>query len=206
MRALIRRLDLRQVTLVGHDIGGQIAYAFLRAYPAELHRVLLMNIAIPGVDPWSEVERNPSIWHFRFHAVPELPEKLVAGREAAYFDYFFDRISAKPGAIPRKARKTYVEAYARRAALHAGFEWYRAFPQDAKDNRAAGKTKVDVPVLYLRGERDPGLDLDRYVNGLRDAGLRNITGKVIAKSGHFAADEQPDQLLAVLREFLGLAA
>jgi pimeloyl-ACP methyl ester carboxylesterase len=206
VRALLRRLDLHQTTLVGHDIGGQIAYAFLRAYPTELHRVVLMNIAIPGVEPWSEIERNPYIWHFRFHAVPGLPERLVAGREAPYFDYFFDRISAKPGAIARTARKTYVQAYARRAALHAGFEWYRAFPQDRKDNLAAEKTTVNTPVLYLRGEKDSGLDLDRYVNGLRDAGLRDVKGGVVAKSGHFVADEQPNQLLNVLRQFLGLAA
>ena len=64
---------------------------------------------------------------------------------------------------------------------------------------------VDTPVLYLRGEKDPGLAVERYVDGLRRAGLRNVAGKVIAKSGHFVADEQPHQLLAVLREFLELA-
>jgi hypothetical protein len=29
-----------------------------------------MNVAVPGVDPWSEVERNPDI---AFHAIPNLP-------------------------------------------------------------------------------------------------------------------------------------
>jgi pimeloyl-ACP methyl ester carboxylesterase len=37
----------------------------------------------------------------------------------------------------------------------------------------------------------------------RDAGLRDVKGGMIANSGHFVADEQPDQLLNVLREFLG---
>jgi hypothetical protein len=45
------------------------------------------------VAPWDAVERNPHIWHFAFHAVPELPEKLVAGNERAYFDFFYDAIA-----------------------------------------------------------------------------------------------------------------
>jgi pimeloyl-ACP methyl ester carboxylesterase len=206
VRAVVRQLQLQALTLVGHDIGGQIAYAFLRAYPVELDRVVLMNIAIPGVEPWSEVVRNPYIWHFGFHAVPGLPEALVAGKQATYFRYFYDRIAAKPGAIAGKAQKTYVQAYSRPQALHTGFEWYRAFAQDEKDNLRLKDEVVNTPVLYLRGEKDPGLDLERYVRGLRDAGLRDVGGQVIPKSGHFIADEQPRQLLTALRRFMGLTS
>jgi hypothetical protein len=46
-----------------------------------------------------------------------------------------------------------------------------------------------TPTLYLRGENDPGLDLERYVNGLRDAGMRNVVGRVLPSSGHFTLDE-----------------
>jgi pimeloyl-ACP methyl ester carboxylesterase len=203
VRGAIRSLGLRDVTLVGHDAGGQIAYAYLQAYPDELGRAVLMNIVIPGVDPWSEVERNPHIWHFRFHAIPDLPEQLVAGREAAYFDYFFDTIAAKPGAVPAEARARYVEAYSRPDALRTGFEWYRAFAKDEKDN--ARRQLVSTPVLYLRGEKEQaGIDLARYVDGLREAGLQKVGGALIADSGHFAPDEQPQAVAALLRKFLGL--
>src|SRR5512147_1069134 len=33
VRSVIQTLQLREVTLVGHDVGGQIVYAFLRSYP-----------------------------------------------------------------------------------------------------------------------------------------------------------------------------
>ena len=65
---------MTDVTLAGHDAGGQIVYAYLHAYPEDLARAVIMNVAIPGLDPWDEVKRNPHIWHFAFHAVPELPE------------------------------------------------------------------------------------------------------------------------------------
>ncbi|HXP44229.1 MAG TPA: hypothetical protein VN833_28535 [Candidatus Acidoferrales bacterium] len=40
-----------------------------------------MNVAVPGVDPWSEVMRNPYIWHSAIHAIRNLPELLVRGEE-----------------------------------------------------------------------------------------------------------------------------
>jgi pimeloyl-ACP methyl ester carboxylesterase len=201
VRDVVRALDLHPLTLVGHDMGGQVAYAYLRLYPDDVERVVIMNIAIPGVEPWSEVIRNPNIWHFGFHAVPGLPEKLVTGKESAYFRFFFDRIAARPGAIDAGAQKEYVRAYSRPSALHVGFEWYRAFKQDLRDNKRF-RMAVTRPVLYLRGAKDPGLELDRYVQGLSEAGLRDVTGCVIANSGHFVADEQPRRLAMVLREFI----
>ena len=202
VRGVIAALALERVTLVGHDVGGQIVYAYLHAFPTDLRRAVIMNVAVPGVAPWSDIKRNPAIWHFTFHGIPELPETLVSGREAAYFGYFHDRLSAKPGAVSAAARKTYAEAYARPAALRAGFDWYRAFQQDERDNIAVERQTVDTPTLYLRGSKDPGLGLDRYVEGLRHGGLREVQGTEIADCGHFAPDEQPEAVAQSIERFL----
>ena len=156
VRGVIAALGLERVSLVGHDIGGQIVYAFLHAFPTDLRRAVIMNVAVPGVAPWTEIKHNPAIWHFTFHAIPELPETLVSGRQAAYFAYFYDRLSASPGGVSERAARGYAEAYARPEALRAGFDWYRAFPQDERNNIAVERQTVDTPVLYLRGTKDPG--------------------------------------------------
>src|SRR3954469_17251792 len=95
----IRAAGLDRVTLVGHDVRGQIVYAYLRESPETIERAAILDVVIPGIDPWPQVVRNPDIWHFAFHAVPHLPERLVTGRQAAYFDFFFDAIAANPAAI-----------------------------------------------------------------------------------------------------------
>jgi pimeloyl-ACP methyl ester carboxylesterase len=87
VNALIETLGLRDTTIVGHDIGGMVAYACLRAYP-DLARVAILDVPIPGVDPWDEFVRSPFLWHFALHAVPGLSERLVGDRIAEYFDYF----------------------------------------------------------------------------------------------------------------------
>jgi pimeloyl-ACP methyl ester carboxylesterase len=202
-RGVVEELELRDATLVGHDVGGMVTYAFLHRYPDELGRAVIMNTAIPGVDPWWEVERNPRIWHFAFHAVPGLPEKLVSGHEADYFAFFYDVLSARPGGVGERARRRYVGAYSTPAALHTGFDWYRAFPQDAEDNLAVRGDEVRTPVLYLRGDSEVG-DLDSYLEGLRQGGLRDVRGRLIANCGHFAIDEQPEAVARALCEFIGL--
>jgi pimeloyl-ACP methyl ester carboxylesterase len=199
VHGLIRQLGLQSVTLAGHDVGGQIVYAYLRKYPGELARAVLMNIAIPGVDPWSEVIRNRHIWHFALHAVPELPETLVSGHIRAYFDYFYDILSATREGVPAHAREAYVRAYSRPEALRTGFDWYRAFEHDERDNENV--RTVETPVLYLRGQEEQG-ELARYVRGLRAAGLRHVSGKSIPNSGHFTPNEQPREVANTIAEFM----
>ena len=71
---------------------------------------------------------------------------------------------------------------------------------------AVERQTVDTPVLYLRGNKDPGFAVDRYVEGLRHGGLTNVEAGEIADSGHFALDEQPEAVARALEHFLGLGA
>lgn len=196
---LIRVLELRDVTLVGHDIGGQIAYGCLRECPQAIARAVLMDIVVPGVDPWNKVIRNPDLWHFAFHAVPGLPEKLVAGHVADYFAFFFDAL-AGPRGVPAGDRARYAAAYARPTALQTSFGWYRAFRQDEQENKRDHGRPVRTPVLCLRGDKEYGA-LDDYVEGLRHAGCAQVESAVITDCGHFAPSEQPGQVAAALQCF-----
>lgn len=196
---LIRVLGLKNVTLVGHDIGGQIAYAALRVCPEAAARVVLMNIVIPGIDPWQEVVRNPHLWHFAFHAVPQLPETLVFGHIADYFDFFYDAL-AGPRGVSADERARFVAAYSQPTALQTGFGWYRAYRKDEEENRRDHGQPVRTPVLCLRGDRETGAITD-YVEGLRHAGCVHVVHAVIPDCGHFAPLEQPNRVAAALLRF-----
>ncbi|MER9655612.1 alpha/beta hydrolase [Mesorhizobium sp. M0152] len=200
MRGVAEACGLRQLVAAGHDIGGQIVFALLRDHPEILSGAAIMDVAIPGVAPWENVIRNPQIWHFAFHAVPALPETLVSGHQHAYFDFFFNVLSKQRASISTEARDVYAKAYFRPESLQAGFDWYRAFPEDAKANAVAPAKPIAVPVLYLRGSAEPG-DIGEYVDGLRAAGLANVEGDIIADSGHFVADENPEALAMRLARF-----
>jgi len=197
---VIKTLSLKNVTLVGHDAGGMVAYACLRCFPEHLRGVAILSTVIPGLPPWDDVIRNPHVFHFSFHAVPHLPELLVRDRQGPYFDYFFQAIAARPEAITPAARQRYAAAYASPGALKAGFDWYRAFPKDAEENRNH-KTKIDVPLLYLRGDKEGG-EMQKYLDGFRAAGITRLSGALIPSSGHFTPEEQPEAVWQALRAFL----
>jgi pimeloyl-ACP methyl ester carboxylesterase len=200
---LISTMGLREVTLVGQDVGGMIAYSYLRAYQ-DLARAVIMDVVLPGVDPWEEVLRNPYLWHFAMHMIPALPERLVQGHQEEYFGYFYDVLSHDQRRISDEARAAYAKAYAADSALTAGFNWYRTLYQDAADNRqaAAGPT-ASTPLLYLRGQRESG-NIDTYVGGLRAAGVPHVEQALVPDAGHFTQEEAPEQTWHAIARFAGL--
>jgi pimeloyl-ACP methyl ester carboxylesterase len=195
---VITGLDLRDPVVAGQDIGGMTAWQCLRRLSG-LRGVVIMNVVVPGVEPWSKVYGNPSVWHFRFHAVPHLPEAVVAGREDVYFDWFFDLMAAQRTRITPQSREAAVRAYRRPGALAAGFDFYRALPADAE---AAGNAPTDVPLLYLRGAGEWG-DIAEYADGFRAAGVANLSTAVVPDCGHYSTDENPDGVWDAVHSWIG---
>jgi pimeloyl-ACP methyl ester carboxylesterase len=196
---LMATMGLSGAVLVGHDVGGMATFAYLRRYD-DLDRAVIMNTVIPGLPPWDSVIRNPYIWHFAFHAIPKLPESLVQGRQAEYFDYFFETISVEPSRITADRRRQHASAYSSDGALKAGFDWYRTLPQDADEN-AKPTTPIATPTLYVRGDGEMGA-IEDYSDGLRDAGLQELRTGLIGNAGHFAPEESPDSVWRLISTFL----
>jgi pimeloyl-ACP methyl ester carboxylesterase len=196
---LFSSLDLEQIILAGHDVGGMVTFSFLKYFPEKILKAIIMNTAIPGIFPWEDIKRNPAIWHFSFFAVPNLPEELIAGKQRILFNYFYDTISANKNAIPESSRLHYAKAYDNPASLKTSLDWYRTFPQDEKDNGVNATN--EVPVLYLRGDKEYA-DITKYTEGLRKSGLTKVAGKLIPGCGHFAPEEQPKKVAEAIYDFV----
>lgn len=88
IRSVVVPLGLDRNSVVSHDIGIMVAYAYAARYPDKVERLVVMDAPIPGIAPWDEIVRNPSLWHFSFHG-PDA-ERLVQGRERIYLDTALD--------------------------------------------------------------------------------------------------------------------
>jgi pimeloyl-ACP methyl ester carboxylesterase len=188
----------KSIVVCGYDVGGMIAFACARDHGARIDGAVVMNTVIPGLDPWQKILSDPRIWHFAFHLLPELPETLVAGHERAYFDFFYNVMASDPQHLPDARRDAYARGYARREALQAGFDWYRAMPKDAEHN--SERKEIRTPLLYLRGDAD-GRNPDEYVPGIRNAGAINMESGVLPDSGEYAPEETPRALIEALQRF-----
>ena len=80
---LAQQLKLERVYVVGHDLGGIVAYAFARLHPEETRGVMILDVPLPGIEPWEDVKADPLLWHINFHQTPDLPEQLIAGRQGS---------------------------------------------------------------------------------------------------------------------------
>jgi pimeloyl-ACP methyl ester carboxylesterase len=90
--------------------------------------------------------------------------------------------------------------------MRAGFEYYRAFPVNAEQNKVLSETKLQIPVLALGGDIYPALGGDAPGNFALDStqGLaENVKGVIVPLSGHYIPEERPDFLVEKLAEFFG---
>lgn len=138
------------------------------------------------------------MYHFAFHNVLDLPEALVSGRKDLYLQHFYDRLGYRPGAVDVDHC---VRLYSQAGALRAGFDLYRAFEQDAADNRHSLKSggELTVPVLAFHGEISGfGAVTEPMARELAD----EVTVAEVSRTGHSLAEENPDKFVATITRLL----
>ncbi|TCM14168.1 pimeloyl-ACP methyl ester carboxylesterase [Novosphingobium sp. PhB165] len=190
-------LKVGQIDLVTHDIGNMVGFAFAAEHRDQVKAFVLMDAPLPGVGPWDEILKNPLLWHFRFGG-PDM-ERLVAGRERIYLDRFWNEFSADPAKFDEESRQHYAALYARPGAMHAGFEQFKAFDQDVKDDQAFLATgKLTMPVLAVGGDHSFGPMMAVVMR----AAATNVKEGVVRDAGHWLMEEQPGQTVSMVRTFL----
>jgi len=197
---LVTSLGFKRASVVGHDIGLMVAYAYAAQFPQETERLVLMDAFLPGIGDWKNVWLMRDLWHFHFHG--EVPLALVKGRERTYFEHFWNDFAADPKhSVPEADRRFYAKEYAKPGGMRAGFEYFKSFEQDAKDFAELGKTLLPMPVLVLTGEKASGNFLIEQAKLV----ATNVRGEVVAGSGHWLMEEAPDKVIPALTTFLSVA-
>lgn len=197
IHALAHSLGIKNVRVVGHDIGLMVAYAYAAMYSNDVEKLVVMDAFLPGVEGWEPYYNSPNLWHFRFHG--PYPEALVQGREATYFAFFWNELAAdKNHSLPEPDREAYVAAYSHPGRMRAGWAYFAAWPQTAKDFAELAKTRLTIPVLAIAGEKASAGTLFPQMKLVAD----DVTVLGLKGTGHWLMEERPSETMDALVKFL----
>ncbi len=197
---LIRKLELGNVTLVGHSMGGQIAITAALAHPDLVSGLVLVSPA--GFETFHKGQKQ---W-FREVFTPDLVRLSTVDAIRSNFATNFYR-------FPADAEYMIEDRIAMRSA--EDFRWYC----DIIPKNVRGMVDYPVydvlpeitqPVLTLFGEND-NLIPNRYLTGgrtetvARDGSSRipNSMLIMVPKAGHFVMFEKSAVVNDAIRDFLG---
>ncbi|MBI1239859.1 MAG: alpha/beta fold hydrolase [Alphaproteobacteria bacterium] len=198
-------------TLVAHDWGGALAWAYALKRPERLRRLVIVNAVHPGAFQ-REVARNPD----QAAASQYIHALRAADAETRYAanDFALLWASLAPvkasGHLSDDDERLYKEAWARPGALTGMFNWYRAMRIDPPrpDGSAAAvapydpaRLTVHVPTLVIWGEQDHAL-LPGCIEGL-DAFVPGVEILRVPEGSHWVIHERPDLVAGEIRRFSG---
>ncbi|MBC3917166.1 alpha/beta hydrolase [Undibacterium sp. CY18W] len=196
LRAVLDKLGVGQAVIIGHDIGTMVAYAYAARYPDQTTKLVVMDAPVPGIPPWEQIVRLPALWHFDFGGKDAL--RLVQGRERIYLDRFWNEFAGNPVKVDESTRAHYAKLYAAPGAMKAAFNQFLSIRKDVDDNAESMKTKLNMPVLAIGGEKSFGANEAAV---MRNAAT-NVTEKVIPNAGHWLMEEAPDATIEAVLTFI----
>ncbi len=204
VHGLLRQLDVRRYFMAGHDVGAWVAYPYSVLFGDEVRRLVLLDAGIPGITLPDALPTAPQrawrTWHFAFHAVPDLPETLITGKEREYLDWFLRRKTANPETFSESDMEEYLRVFMKDGGLRAGLAYYRAADLSAQQNRElSAQGKLKMPVLGLGADQGSITDMAAALKDFAD----DVRGGTIASCGHFLPEEQPASVARELVAFFG---
>jgi haloacetate dehalogenase len=202
--AVMEQLGHAQFALVGHDRGARVGLRLTLDHPGRLTKIAFLDIA-PLEEDFGDADLQ-RIGRAKFLASEEpKPENLIGLDPIGFLDDAIKSGTKSKSLEPFDARALahYRAAFNEPTRIHAFCEDYRAGEGEDKElllaDRAAG-AKVVVPTLVLWGEASFPADGPSLLDAWRDW-ANDLRGATI-NSGHYPAEEAPQETLTQLEAFL----
>ena len=205
--AVMRALNHQSFSVLSHDRGARVGYRLALDHPELVDQLVTLDI-VPTSDAWDAMDVNGAMskfhWSFLAQPVP-MPETMIGAAADHWHEHLLASWTADQSldVFDTRALQHYRASFRQPERIHAMSEDYRAgltvdYQLDRED-LAAGR-KINCPTQVLWGERR---SLGTVSNTLQTwrRWCDKVTGGPVS-SGHFLAEENPQDTLKSVIEFL----
>jgi 3-oxoadipate enol-lactonase len=184
IKEVLESLQVGQVYLFGHSLGGYVTLSLVEHYPEKLKGYgLIHSTAFPDSDEakTGRIKAAESIEKVGI-------EPFIDGLVPKLFSDDSQMNLKEEVEITRKIGYSTNSKAARQTLL----------AMKTRPDRNVALSNSNIPVLLVAGEQDKIISIDKVFSVKR----KGISTKVITGSGHMSMLEKPDSLIESIREFL----
>ena len=212
-RTLVHRLGFgggKPIILAAHDMGAPPALLWAADHPEEIAGLLYIEapVMLSGVLSkiiayTPEAMKEGSMWWWILPLAPEVPERLLVGKEREFLTWFYDLHMAKREAITEEDLNETLRTFSGREGVLGSMGVYRAAFTSIEQTEPLARLlvahKVAVPVVALGGDKSLGANVEKMLKLV----AKNVEGELVSNCGHFLPEEFPE---VVVRHILAMAS
>ncbi|PAA62581.1 hypothetical protein BOX15_Mlig013501g1 [Macrostomum lignano] len=210
VRQAILALGYTRCHLVGHDVGGAVAWSLAAARPAMVDRLVLLNAPHPlAYHTCLRSTRSQFFraWHLFFFQLPRLPEWLVGRQDlAALADSLTGKSQGvKRGAVCNDELEAYKFMFSAPGALTGPINYFRAslrYPDDKFELEGRRRPPIGQPTLLVFGCRDRFVTETAARLSGRYCRPGRFTYRPVPGGSHWLQQDCPDLVNRLLLEHL----
>ena len=192
LKNLLEDLNWDKTILIGHSLGGHIAYLFAHRYPECVQKMIIVDAS-----PWPLEEQKEKIKNILTHLPISFSNRIKARdffKQAVQTNVFSKTMADfLMASLTKNSQGTVEFVFDRKGLLN--------LLDNVRENNNSSLIKtLKTPTLVLRGEHSTHFLRSDFERNLRLNPL--IIGKEIKNSGHWIHYEQAQTFIKVLKEFL----
>ncbi len=213
---LLDALGEERAVVVGHDWGAIVAWHLAQVAPERLAGMAALSVPFWPRPPRPQTEMLEEMFQGRFFYMlhfqtPGVADEQLNADPGASLRFILRRVSADafdgtaeappvPGWLTDEDFAVYETEF-RRTGFTGGLNWYRNLDRNWELTAETAERKIELPVAYVVGERDPVLSfipaepMAEWVPGLREH-------VVLPGVGHWTQQQGPAETNEALLRFL----
>jgi len=181
-----------KIILIGHGLGGQIAWKFATKYPEMIQKFISISTPHPSVwlshikRSWSSVIQNRWLYECR---LPFLPELHMVENDLEIFDKRFRKWNSSVDLTNYSNfdKEAYKYTFSRTIDWQGCINYYRNLPLGAATESVESKIPIDA--LFFVGNMDPEVNLELVSRSAKY--VDRFALQIIPGAGHCPHQEYP---------------